>query len=88
MTGSGGSKKKKRLLGALLDDLTTSVVAALRANVMIHHSRTAVRASGQSRYRSEVVSPSLVSSLLGDFVFRMCHIKYLLILFYLSKKVL
>ena len=61
------------LLGALLDDLTTSVVTALRADVMIHHGRTAVGASCQSGDRSEVVSPSLVSSLLGDFVFRMCH---------------
>ena len=54
----------KRLLRALLDDLTSSVVTALRANVMIHHCCAAVRAGSESRNRSEIMGPSLVSSLL------------------------
>ena len=64
---------KRLLLGALLDDLATPVVTALRADVMIHHGRAAVGAGGQSGDLSEIVGPSLVSPLLGDFVFRMCH---------------
>ena len=79
----GPSKRKRRLLGALLDNLTTSVVAALRAYSVVHDGRTAVRAGGEGRNRSEIVSSSLVSSLLGEFVFRMCHIK-LSLKFYLS----
>jgi len=62
------------LLSALLDDLTTSVVAALRADSVVEDGCTAVRAGAQGRDRSEVMGSSLVSPLLGDFVFRMCHV--------------
>ncbi len=55
---------QKELLSALLDDLTSSVVTALRANVMIHHCCAAVRAGSEGRNRSEIMGPSLVSSLL------------------------
>ena len=63
----------RNLLSALDDDLTTSVVAALRADAVIHHGCAAVGAGCQGGYRSEVVGTPLVSSLLGEFVFRMCH---------------
>ena len=59
-----------RLLG---NNLTTAIVAALRANVVIHYSSTAVAASSQGRHRSYVVGSSFVSALFGDFSFRMCH---------------
>ena len=62
-----------RLLCALDDDLTTAVVAALRADAVIHHRGAAVRADAEGRDRSVVVRSSLVSPLLGEFVFRMCH---------------
>ena len=67
--GSG----KVGLLCALDDDLTTAVVAALRADTVIHHSGAAVRADAEGRDRSVVVRSTLVSPLLGEFVFRMCH---------------
>ena len=72
-----------RLLCALDDDLTTAVVAALRAYSVVDDGRTAVGAGGEGRNRSEVMRPSLVSSLLGEFVFRMCHNK-LSLKFYFS----
>ena len=62
-----------RLLSALDDDLAASVVTTLRAYAVIHHRGAAVGAGGQGRYRSEIVGTPLVSSLLGEFVFRMCH---------------
>ena len=74
MTGvPAGLTGHRSLLGALYDDLTTSVVAALRAYTVIHYRCAAVRAGCQGRYRSEIVGTPLVSSLLGEFVFRMCH---------------
>ena len=62
-----------RLLSALDDDLTTAVVAALRADTVIDHGGAAVRADAEGRDRSVIVRSSLVSPLLGEFVFRMCH---------------
>ena len=61
------------LFSALDDDLTATIVAALRADAVIHDGGAAVRADAQGRDRSEVMRSSLVSSLLGEFVFRMCH---------------
>ena len=61
------------LLSALDDDLTAAIVTALRADAMIHHGCTAVRADAQGRDGSEVMRSSLIPSLLGDFMFRMCH---------------
>ena len=61
------------LLRTLYDDLTTAVVAALRAYAMIDHGCATVRADGEGRNRSEIVGSPLVSSLLGEFVFGMCH---------------
>ena len=65
---------RKVLLSALDDDLTTSVVTALRADPVVHNGSTAVRADTEGRNRSEVMRSSLVPSLLGEFVFRMCHV--------------
>ena len=59
-----------RLLG---DYLTAAIVTALRANVVIHYSCTAVAASCQGRQRRYIVGSSFVSALFGDFSFRMCH---------------
>ena len=63
----------KELFGALFDDLPATVVAAFRAYAVIHHRCATVGANAQGRYGSEVVGTALVSSLLGEFVFRMCH---------------
>ena len=52
------------LLGVLDDDLTTSVVTALRAYTVIHHGSAAVGAGGEGRDGSEIVSTTLVSALL------------------------
>ncbi len=68
------------LLSLLDDNLTAAIVAALRANVVIHYSSAAVRASCQCRHGSYVVGSSFVSALLGDFSFRMCH--FILLLFF------
>ena len=59
------------LLRALDDDLTATVVTALRADAVIHHRCAAVGAEGGNG--REIVRSSLVPSLLGDFMFRMCH---------------
>ena len=40
---------------------------------MVNHSCTAIGASSQRRSSSKIMSSSLVSPLLGEFVFRMCH---------------
>ena len=40
---------------------------------MIDHGSAAVRASGEGRDGGEVVRTTLIPSLLGKFVFRMCH---------------
>ena len=77
--------KKERLLCALFNDLTAAIVTALRADTVIHHSGAAVRAYAQSGNGSEVMSTTLVSSLLRDFVFRMCHCLYFLMFIYLQK---
>jgi len=61
------------LLSVLDDNLTTSVVTALRAYTVIHYRCSAVGASCQCGDGSEVVCTTLVSSLFGEFVFRMCH---------------
>ena len=74
-----------RLLGALLDDLTTPVVTTFGADVVIHHRRTAVGAGREGGNRSEIVGSSLVSSLFGDFVFRMCHSSLLFYCFILQR---
>lgn len=74
-----------RLLCALDDDLTTAVVAALRADTVIHHGGAAVRAYAQRGNGSKVVRATLVSSLLGEFVFRMCHNVYSLFVHYSFK---
>ena len=63
----------RQLFGALFDDLTTAVEAALRANAVIHYGGAAVRAYAEGGNRSEVVGTAFVSSLLGELVFRMCH---------------
>ena len=73
--GSG----ERFLLCALHDDLTTAVVAALRADTVIHHGGAAVRADAEGGNGSVVVRSSLVSSLLGEFMFRMCHNLYFLV---------
>ena len=75
-----------RLLSALDDDLTTAVVAALRADPVIHHRGAAVRADAEGRDRSVIVRSSLVSPLLGEFVFRMCHSYLSLFCFIFVKK--
>jgi hypothetical protein len=61
------------LLRALDDNLTATVVTALRADAMIHHGCTAVGAGAEGGNGREIVRSSLVPSLLGDFMFRMCH---------------
>ena len=61
------------LLSVLDDYLTSAIITALGANAVIHHCCAAVRASRKCRDGSEIVSTTLVSSLLGEFVFRMCH---------------
>ena len=61
------------LLSVLDDDLTASVVTALRADTVIDHGRAAVRAGGEGRDRREIMRTALVTTLLGKFVFRMCH---------------
>ena len=61
------------LLCALHDDLTTAIVSALRTYPVVHNGSAAIGANAQRRNRSMVVSSPLVTSLLGDFVFRMCH---------------
>ena len=71
--GTGRFRHRLGLLCALDDDLTTAVVAALGADTVIHHSGAAVRADTEGRDRSVIVRSSLVSPLLGEFVFRMCH---------------
>ena len=63
----------KRLLSVFDNDLTASVIATLRADTVIDHSRAAVRAGGEGRDRREIVRTALVTTLLGKFVFRMCH---------------
>ena len=63
-------KFRLRFLG---NDLTSAIVAAFRANVVIHYSCTAVAASCQGRHRCYIVSSSFVSASFGDFSFRMCH---------------
>jgi hypothetical protein len=52
---------------------------------VIHHGGAAVRANAQSGYGSEVVRTAFVSSLLREFVFRMCHCLLFLIVYLLSK---
>ena len=74
-----------RLLCALDDDLTTAVVAALRAYTVINHGSAAVRAGSQGRNGSVVVRSSLISPLLGEFVFRMCHCYLYLIIFFVKQ---
>ena len=75
-----------RLLCALDDDLTTAIVAALRADTVIDHGGAAVRADAEGGNRSVVVRSSLVSPLLGEFVFRMCHsYLFLFCLFFIKK---
>ena len=60
--------------GILLDNnLTAAIEAALRANSVIQYCSTAVRAGCKSGNGGEVVRTPAVSSLLGDFSFRMCH---------------
>ena len=68
-----GPGMREHLFSALDDDLTAAVVAALRADAVIHHRGAAVGAGCQSGDGSEIVGTPLVSSLLGEFVFRMCH---------------
>ena len=70
---TAGLSRRVRLLSALDDDLTAPVVAALRADAVIHNRGAAVGAGCKGRYRSEIVGTPLVSSLLREFVFRMCH---------------
>jgi hypothetical protein len=41
--------------------------------VVIHDGSTAVRAGGELRDDGFIVGPSLITALLGDLVFRMCH---------------
>ena len=65
--------EKGVLLGALLYDLTSAIVTALGADPVVDYSCTAVGAGGKCRDGGEIVSTPLVSSLLGEFVFRMCH---------------
>jgi hypothetical protein len=77
--------EKELLFGALFNDLTATIVTALGANTVIHHSGSAVGAYAQSGNGSEIVGTTLVSSLLGDFVFRMCHCLYFLIVYFSSK---
>lgn len=67
------ARKGRGLFGALSHDLTAAVVAALRAYPVVHYGSTAVRAYAQGGDGSEIVGPSLVSSLLGELMFRMCH---------------
>ena len=86
MTETTLEMTKERLFSALLDDLTTSVVAALRADSVVEDGCTAVRAGAQGRDGSGVMRTALVSSLLGDFVFRMCHGLIFLNLYFSSKK--
>ena len=80
------AEKKSVLLGALFNDLTTTIVAALGAYTVIHHGSAAVGAYAQRGNGSKVVRTSFVSSLLGEFVFRMCHCLYLLIVLFAFKK--
>ena len=65
--------EKSALFGALYNDLTATIVTALRADTVIHDGSTAIRANAEGRNSRVVMRSSLVSSLLGDFVFRMCH---------------
>ena len=74
-TRQSGSQGQPRLL----NNLTTSVVTALRTNPVIKYSRTAIRAGCESRNYSHVVCSSFVTSLFGDSVFRMCHCSIFLI---------
>ena len=52
------------LLRVLDDYLTSSIVAALGADTVIYHGRTAVGAGSESRDGSEVVGTALVPALL------------------------
>ena len=61
------------LRNGFVDDLTAAVETAFRANVVIHDGSTAVRAGGELRDDGFIVGPSLITALLGDLVFRMCH---------------
>ena len=84
-----GPNGKKCLFSLLLNYLTTSVVTALRAYVMIHHSGAAVRAREQSRNRCEIVGSPQISPAFGVSMFRMCHILkilYIIIFFILQQR--
>ncbi len=74
------------LLCALHDDLTTAIVSALRTYPVVHYGCSAVGANAQCRDSSMVVSSPLVTSLLGDFVFRMCHFVIVFKLSFLLQK--
>ena len=67
------------LLGVLYNDLTASVVPALRADPVVHNSSSTIRAGSQCRDYGLVMCSSLVSSCFRDLVFRMCHCFILLI---------
>ena len=70
----GGYGLDSVLLGVFLDDdLTSPVVTALRTNAVIHYRSSAVGAGCEGRDGSKVVGTTLASSLLREFVFRMCH---------------
>ena len=57
----------------LVDDLAATIETALRAYVVIQDGCTAIRANCHLRDDCLVVSSSLISALLGDLMFRMCH---------------
>ena len=71
--GVSGQRPVNTLCNGFVDDLTAAVETAFRANVVIHDGSTAVRAGGELRDDDFIVGPSLITALLGDLVFRMCH---------------
>ena len=75
-----------RLGVGLVDDLTSAVVTAFRAYVVIHYRSAAVGANSHLGNDSLVVSPSLIPALLGNLVFRMCHIKQFFNIYLLFNK--
>ena len=61
------------LLRVLHDNLTAAIIAALGTYPVVDNSRTTIRAGCEGGNGGEIMGAPLVPSLLGEFVFRMCH---------------